>query len=88
MSKRKTIRVLLEVPEDWFDLDSPILYASRKIQEDARHAIKEAIIEQYVAKVEMPDIQISKEELKAVILERMADSVFKKKREEGGFDDF
>lgn len=88
MSKRKTIRVLIEIPENWFDIDSPALYISRKIKDEARDLIKEAIVEQYLSKVEMPDIKVSEKELKLTILNRMADTVFKKKREDGGFDEF
>ena len=87
MSK-KTFKVLIEIPEDWFDIDSPILYASAKIRDEARQAVKDAIIEQYLSKIVLPDIQISRDELKEVLLNRMADSIFRKKREDGDFNDF
>lgn len=73
MNEPKTIKVLIEVPENWIDIDSPTLWAGRTIYEMAKRKIEDAIIEQYMSKITLPEITWSKEEVKAKIIDKLAE---------------
>lgn len=67
------MKLYLEIPDNWIDVESPILYASSSIGRQALQSFKEAAVEQIISKQEMPTLVISPEELKAAVLDRMAE---------------
>lgn len=71
----KTFKVLLEVDEDWFDVDSPLLWKSIKVRDEARQELKEAMVEQIIKKMKVPKITIPQAELRKAVKERMVDKI-------------
>ena len=73
----KKIRILFEIPEKWVDLESPLGLLSPILYRTVQQKLKEALVEEYVNKVEMPEIKIDPEELKKEVLSKMADKAIK-----------
>lgn len=73
MLKEKKIRVLIEIPEKWFDADSPLGFASYSMKQMVENQLKEALTEEYIKKVTLPKIKFSKEEIKDRILTLLAE---------------
>jgi hypothetical protein len=67
----KTIKILIEVPENWIDVDSPTLWAGRAVYNMARDLVKDAIIEQYLNKITPPDFTFTDKELKDGIKDKI-----------------
>ena len=72
------MKIYLEVPDNWIDADSPFIFASGTIRDMAMHAIKQAVIEQYVSKIELPEINIPESELREALKERMVDDLIRR----------
>lgn len=74
--ENKKYKVLIEVPEGWFDIESPIGWGSVKIRDEVTRQIKEAVIEQFISKVKLPKIKpIDTKEIRDLIKERMVDKI-------------
>lgn len=76
--KNNKFKIYIEVPEGWFDTESPTGWASKTIRDEAVKAIKEAVIEQFISQVELPDIFIPPAELREAVKNRMADEIIEK----------
>ena len=73
MPKTKTMRVLIEMPSNWWDFDSPTGLASFHIKQIVERQLKHALVEQYLAKVELPAIRITAAEIKDRLLTLLAE---------------
>lgn len=69
----KTIKVYLEIPEKLIDIDSPFLSFSANMREAVYKILKTAIVEQYLNKIKIPEIEITKEEIKDQMMTILAE---------------
>ena len=70
----KTIKVLIEIPEKWIDLDnSPLGWVSTTVRDMVKQQLKEQIIEYYISRMDTPEIKVSKEEVKMRIIDKLAE---------------
>ena len=67
------MKVLIEIPDNWFDFESPLGLASYTIKQRLDSLLLEALKEQYISKVKLPKIKISNKELKKAIIDKMAE---------------
>jgi hypothetical protein len=67
MDKTKTYRIIIEVPENWIDADSPIIWASHSIYDEAKSQIKDAVVQQYLSKITLPEMVFTPEELREAV---------------------
>lgn len=74
----KTFKVYLEIPENWIDVESPILWASRSIADTAKQMVLDALIDQYLTKVTLPEITWTRDEVKAKIIDKLAERALDK----------
>lgn len=73
MKDEKKIRILIKVPENWIDIDSPTLFAGRSIYDMAVKEVKQAVVEQYLKEITLPKVRISAEELKDRMIQILAE---------------
>lgn len=66
------MKVLIELPDNWFDAESPLGLASYSIRQMAEKVLREAFEEHIIAHTKIPKIKISANELKQKVLEEMA----------------
>ena len=78
MDKPKTIKVLLEVPEDFIDAESPTLWASMMIRDEFRRSILDKAVDEYISQAKIPKITITATDLKKAVLGRMSQKVIDK----------
>lgn len=80
MAKKK-IRVMIELPANWYDADSPIGYSSQKIRDVVISQVRDGLVRQYLDKIKLPDIKFSKDELREAVkhamVERLADKAMR-----------
>lgn len=69
---------MVEVPENWIDIESPTLWAGRSIYDMARATVEDILIKQYIEKVTLPEIEWNKEEVKAKIIDKLAEKALNK----------
>jgi hypothetical protein len=69
----KTIRVLIEIPEKWVDFESPLGFITGSIRQMVERQVKDAIVEQYIAQMEIPEITVTAEEVKDRMLTILAE---------------
>lgn len=74
----KTIKVYFEIPTKWVDIESPTFFTHDTLKKRLHDALLEALSEQYLSKVEMPKIEVTKKELKDAVIERMAQEIIDK----------
>jgi hypothetical protein len=67
------MKIFIEVPDNWFDIDSPSLYASRDIANQVKEQVKEQVAEQYIKKIKLPRLNITNKELRKAVLNKMAE---------------
>jgi len=84
MPKTKTMRVLIEMPSNWWDFDSPTGLASFHIKQMVERQLKDALVEQYLAKVELPAIRITAAEIKDRMLTLLAERVLEERGDHVG----
>lgn len=76
----KKIRVLIEIPERWYDLDeSPIGWLSTSLRDEVRSILKQAIVQEYLDNFELPDIDIDRKELRQAITAQLANRLIEDK---------
>jgi len=73
----KEIDVKIKLPSNWFTADEEdvahILHVSREIRETLKDLLMEQAIKKIMAEIEIPKVEIDKKELKAKVLELMAE---------------
>lgn len=70
----ETMKVYLEIPDGWIDAESPILWASITVKQQAERYIREEVIRQYVEKTPLPEIKpITEQEVRSEIIHQMAE---------------
>ena len=74
----KTIKVMLEVPEDFIDVESPTLWASLTIRDEFRRRILEKAVDEYLKSAVMPKITITEKDLRNAVIEKMAERAIEK----------
>lgn len=74
----KNIKVFLEIPEDYIDIESPILWVGRSVKDSVESKLKDAFVEQYLTKITLPEIKISPEEIKDRMLQILAERALEK----------
>jgi len=78
MSNNKPIRIMFEFPRKWIDYDSPLLGLGSFLGERLDLLLKEKVVEKLMSEMELPDIQISKEEVKDRMLTILAERALEK----------
>lgn len=68
----KKYEILIRIPEDWIDVESPIMFASHSIYDMARREVHSAIVKQYLEKIKVPKLKISAKEIKQAVIEEIA----------------
>lgn len=76
--KPKLVRVLIEIQENWVDFESPLGFASSLIKDEVERKIHTVLVEQYVKKIKLPDLKITKKELKKAVINKMAEEALRK----------
>jgi hypothetical protein len=74
----KNIKVFLEIPEDYIDAESPILFASIEIKRQVERQLKDALVEQYLPNIKLPEIKIDPAEVKDRMLQILAERALDK----------
>jgi hypothetical protein len=69
------IKIQIEVPSKWFDIDHTDLIAYTDMRLQIKNILREAIAEQYIKEIELPEIKISKAELKKAIIDKKIDKL-------------
>jgi hypothetical protein len=69
----KTIRVLIEIPEKWVDFESPLGFITGSIRQMVERQVKDAIIEQCLSQMEIPEITVTAAEVKDRMLTILAE---------------
>lgn len=67
------MKVYFEIEDGWLDEESPILWASGTIREQAQRALVEAFTKQLLKKTKVPTIKITAKELKNRMLTILAE---------------
>lgn len=71
-------KIYIEVPDNWFDIESPTGWGAMRTRDIVHEKIKEEVVKQFISKVELPEITIPQSELREAIKERMVDEIMKK----------
>lgn len=71
MSKKK-VRILIEMPEKWVDLESPWGIVSNSVRQMVERNVIDVLVTEYVARQKLPKIKITVKEIKEKMLELMA----------------
>lgn len=71
------MKVYIEIPDGWIDADSPMLWVSRSVKEEARKVIREEMVKQYLDKIELPELNITTEEIKQRVLDKLAEKAIR-----------
>ena len=74
----KKIKIYLEVPEKWFDLDSPIPLRLETIRDAVGRELIDKAVEEILGKTELPIITISEAEIKNRMLDILAKRALEK----------
>lgn len=69
---KKTIKVLIEIPTNWFDYESPLGLASISIRDRLDRLLEEKVVEKAVKKMDISSIKVTKKEIKERILDILA----------------
>jgi len=77
-NKSKVIRVMVEVPEDWIDPDSPTLLVSRMVLDEFKYRLMVKAVDEAVKQMKIPKIKYTEAELKKAVLDKMAQRVIDK----------
>lgn len=74
----KTIRIFIDIPEGYIDVDSPTLWAAQSLRQDIHRSLRDALAEQYLGKIELPEITVTPEEVKDRVLTILAQQAVEK----------
>ncbi len=77
-TNENAIRIFIDIPEGYIDVESPALWVAQSVRQEVEQQLKAALIEQYVGKLEMPDITVTPEEVKDRILTILAEQAVEK----------
>ena len=72
----KTIKIYIEVPEKWFDGDmsNDLDFITRTCRREIQNRLMDIAVDKLLKSIKVPDIQIDQEELKKIILDKMAEA--------------
>jgi hypothetical protein len=76
--KAKTIRVLIEMPSNWWDFEHPMGLATWTVRQMVEQKIEDALVEQYLSQVKLPKLDISKEEIRSRMIDKLAEKALDK----------
>lgn len=65
------MKVYIEVPDNWIDAESPILWASLTIRDQMKNVLIDAVTKQLIARMPLPEIAISTEEIRKAVKDHM-----------------
>lgn len=71
----KKIKVLIEIPSKWVDLESNEVGLLMNLHPKIESMVRDAVVEKVLQQMEVPKIEISKEELKEILLDKLAERV-------------
>lgn len=74
----ENIKVMIEIPSNWIDVESPILWVGRSVKDSVESKLKDAFVEQYLTNITLPEIKISPEEIKDRMLQILAERALEK----------
>jgi len=70
--REKKIRIMVEIPEDWVDPESPSFYVSYAVREEVDRQITKLLEKEYISKVRIPTPKITEAEVKDRMLTILA----------------
>lgn len=73
--EEENYKIYIKVPKKWFDLGSPIGWASPMILREARNAIEDAVLKQFITKVTLPTFEFSDAEIREAVKDKLVDEI-------------
>lgn len=72
-SDQTCVRVLIEVPLEWIDFDSPLGFLSSTIRQMAERQIRDAVVEQITSKIDPKTFKVDKKKVEKMIVQLLAE---------------
>lgn len=71
------MKIQIEIPNDWLDEEklNSLKFVTRTCREEIHKILLEKLTEQALKELEMPKIEITREELKEAVLNRKVDEI-------------
>lgn len=79
MMKTIKYKILVEVPENWIDTDAPQIIFSSAIRGEVERLIQEEIEKNILPTLKLPQVKISKEEVKDRMLQILAEKALEER---------
>ncbi len=73
----KKIKILFEVPSKWVDYEDPLFGLGSFFSQRLEPMLRDAVVDKAVSQMEIPDIKITKEEIKDRMLTILAERALK-----------
>lgn len=77
------MKILIEIPDNWLDSNKldDLSFITRTCKQEVQKRLVDLTVEKIWAETKIPEIEISREEIKAKLLDRMVDKIEEKNNE-------
>jgi len=73
MGRDKKIKILFEIPSKWVDYEDPLFGLGSFFSQRLEPMLRDAVVEKAISQMEIPEIEITKEEIKDRMLTILAE---------------